>query len=445
MNNWHLVYKGYVPGQEGLREALCTLGNGYFGTRGAAPDSVADNVHYPGTYLAGGYNRLTTEIAGRTIENEDLVNLPNWLPLTFRIDDGEWFRLDDVDILSFRQELDLKRGLLRRDLRVRDALGHTTCWSERRLVSMSDPHLAGLCVELTPEDWSGQLTVRSALDGRVTNNGVPRYRDLAKQHLDVLELDHMGADGIFLRCRTTQSLIGIAQTARTRLYRENRQDEAKQYTSVLEGEVVQEMTCSVREGESIVVEKIVALHTSRDPGISEPGLEAWRTLEQAGRFDELLVAHEVAWKHLWETCDIDLRDGEVSEIPLKLHVHIFHLLQTASIHAIDLDIGVPARGWHGEAYRGHIFWDELFIFPFLSLRIPTLTRELLRYRYRRLPEARRAAREAGYEGAMFPWQSGSNGREETQRVHLNPESGRWIPDNTHRQRHINSAIAYNIW
>jgi alpha,alpha-trehalase len=46
---------------------------------------------------------------------------------------------------------------------------------------------------------------------------------------------------------------------------------------------------------------------------------------------------------------------------------------------------------------------------------------------------------------MYPWQSGSDGREETQRLHLNPESGRWLPDNTHRQRHINAAIAYNIW
>jgi alpha,alpha-trehalase len=46
---------------------------------------------------------------------------------------------------------------------------------------------------------------------------------------------------------------------------------------------------------------------------------------------------------------------------------------------------------------------------------------------------------------MFPWQSGSNGREETQEVHLNPESGRWLPDHSHLQRHVNIAIAYNVW
>ncbi len=112
---------------------------------------------------------------------------------------------------------------------------------------------------------------------------------------------------------------------------------------------------------------------------------------------------------------------------------------------VGRDIGVPARGWHGEAYRGHIFWDELYIFPYINLHTPQLARSLLMYRYRRLTKARLAARENGYKGAMFPWQSGSNGREESQLIHLNPESGRWIPDNSRLQRHINAAIPDNVW
>jgi alpha,alpha-trehalase len=30
-------------------------------------------------------------------------------------------------------------------------------------------------------------------------------------------------------------------------------------------------------------------------------------------------------------------------------------------------------------------------------------------------------------------------------VHLNPKSGRWLPDHSHNQRHVNIAIAYNVW
>jgi trehalose/maltose hydrolase-like predicted phosphorylase len=113
LSEWTLTYEGFDPEKEGLREALCTLGNGYFATRGAGPEAEADDIHYPGTYLAGGYNRAKTEISGRIIENEDLVNLPNWLPLNFRLDGDDWFNLLAVEILDYRQELDVIKDLVR--------------------------------------------------------------------------------------------------------------------------------------------------------------------------------------------------------------------------------------------------------------------------------------------------------------------------------------------
>ena len=109
------------------------------------------------------------------------------------------------------------------------------------------------------------------------------------------------------------------------------------------------------------------------------------------------------------------------------------------------DAGVPARGLNGEAYRGHVFWDELFAYPFLNFRLPQITRGLLLYRYRRIGEARDAAHRAGYRGAMYPWQSGSDGQEETQTVHLNPLSGKWEPDLSRNQRHVGAAIFHTVW
>jgi trehalose/maltose hydrolase-like predicted phosphorylase len=88
---WRLVYDGFDPALEGRREALLTLANGYMGTRGAAPEVRADGTHCPGTYLAGCYNRLTSDVAGRTVEDEHLVNAPNWLALDFRAGDAAWF------------------------------------------------------------------------------------------------------------------------------------------------------------------------------------------------------------------------------------------------------------------------------------------------------------------------------------------------------------------
>ena len=443
MADWLLIYDNYNPTQEGLREALCALGNGYFVTRGAAPDVENDKVHYSGTYLAGGYNRLVTEIDGHKIENEDLVNLPNWLPLTLRIEDDAWFHIDQIEVLAYRQVLDLKRGLLTREIRFRDDNGRITLWLERRLVSMVDKHLAGFIVTLTPENWSGTLTLRSALDGRVTNDGVARYRDLNGNHLKTLSVEKTDEDTVRLCSRTRQSGLEIAEAVRTRCYRGGKLMTVQRQTRTQDDWIGQDIVLDMTQGQAIDVEKIVALYTSKDNAISEPKLEAKNVVGRAGRFDALLAKHQLAWQHLWEECDIALQ--HCPKANLKLRVYIFHLLQTVSHHTIDRDIGVPARGWHGEAYRGHIFWDELFIFPFLNMRLPVLTRALLRYRYRRLPAARRLAQAAGYRGAAYPWQSGSDGREESQRLHLNPKSGRWIPDNTYRQRHINVAIAYNIW
>lgn len=50
MSDWSLVYEGFEPEQQGLREALCTLGNGYFATRGAGSETETGDIHYPGTY-----------------------------------------------------------------------------------------------------------------------------------------------------------------------------------------------------------------------------------------------------------------------------------------------------------------------------------------------------------------------------------------------------------
>ncbi|HYT78602.1 MAG TPA: hypothetical protein VEQ37_04985, partial [Actinomycetota bacterium] len=443
MNGWTLVFDGFEPDQEGLREALCTLGNGYFATRGAASESRADGVHYPGTYLAGGYSRLVTELNGRALENEDLVNLPNWLTLSFRRPGQDWFDLRTVEILDHGQELDLRRGILTRRVRFRDTQEGVTTWTQRRFVHMREPHLAALESTFVAENWAGPLEVRSGLDGLVQNAGVPRYRRLRGDHLVPIGTEAIDDETVALEVETRGSHLRIAQAARTRLSREGEAVIGNRRLIQEPGFIGHDLVVEMEEGVPITVEKAVALFSSRDHAISEPAYQARTWVRRAGSFDQLLQGQVLAWDHLWRRFDIQIEGSEWAQRVLRLHV--FQLVQTVSENTIDLDVGVPARGLHGEAYRGHVFWDELFIFPLLNLRLPVLTRTLLGYRFRRLPEARWAAKEAGYRGAMYPWQSGSDGREETQAVHLNPRSGRWLPDNSRLQRHVGIAIAYNAW
>jgi beta-phosphoglucomutase family hydrolase len=437
---WVLTYEGFDPAHEGHREALTALGNGYLGTRGAVPERSADAVHYPGTYLAGVYNRLSSNLQGRVVEDEHLVNAPNWLPLDVCID-GRWWSGDELAVSAERRELDLRRGVLTSRVRLTDSAGRSVRVTQRRLVSMDRPHLACLQTTLVAEGWTAAARVRTGVDAGVTNTNVAEYAALANRHLRGDTARLADPDTIVVEAETSQSRIRIATAARTTFA-----GAAVRKAGGIRSERGRHSRCfdlELPDGQPVVIDKTVAIVTSRDQAIASPALGALTELATAGGFDDLLPAHEAAWRRLWERFGIGL-DGD-REAQLVLNLHVFHLLQAISPHTAELDAGVTARGLHGEGYRGHVFWDELFIQPVLSTHLPSLTRALLDYRWRRLPAARRRARQAGLAGARFPWQSGSDGREETPEQLFNLRSGRWMPDNSRRQLHVNFAIAHNAW
>jgi alpha,alpha-trehalase len=442
-NPWLFTFGGYNADDEHLREALCTTGNGYFATRGCAPESSAGKVHYPGTYAAGIYDRLTDRIAGRAVTNESLVNLPNWLPLTFRINGGPWFDIDTAELLSYLQTLDLRRVVLTREFRFRDPAGHTTAVMQRRFVSMHLPHVAALQTTVKAEDWSGTIEFRSAIHGDVENGLVERYRELSCKHLTVTQLRELSNDSVLLEVATVESRIPVAVAARATVWRGDAPTQADYRLVKDAARVGHDIEVSISTGQSVTLEKVVTMVTGRDAAVSEPADEVEQHLHRLGRFAQLLQGHTLFWAQLWERFNIDIGDNP-DELRI-VRLHLLHLMQTLSPHTADLDVGVPARGLHGEAYRGHVFWDELLVFPVLNMHLPTVTRALLQYRHWRLPQARRAAAEAGYAGAMFPWQSGSDGREESPQLHLNPRSGRWNPDPSARAHHSGIAVAYNVW
>ena len=441
--NWTLSYDSFEPEQEGLREAITSTGNGYFCSRGAMAWSEADGVSYPGTYAHGGFNRETTIMNGVPVLNEDLVNLPNWLSLELRIEGEEAIGTDNVELLSYRHEYDIRNAMGVRTMRIRDRAGRETTLEARRFVSMAEMHMGAMQWKITPENWSGRVEIISALDGRVTNRGVARYKALEGRHLDPVSPRTFGPEVIAIEVRTRQSRIYVAQAARTRIYGEGGLLDVERSLYQMQDYIHQVLSFEVEEGSTVRVEKMVSFYTSRDSAINEPLSNAGKAVGRYGTFEEAFERHASAWDELWAVCDV--RVPKDDRVQLLLRLHISHVLQVCSPHTADLDAGLPARGLNGEAYRGHIFWDELYIYPFLNFRLPEVTRGFLLYRYRRLDEARAAARAAGFKGAMFPWQSGSDGQEETQKVHLNPNSGKWDPDLSHNQRHVNAAIFYNIW
>src|SRR5262249_52293264 len=156
--------------------------------------------------------------------------------------------------------------------------------------------------------------------------------------------------------------------ARTRLYRDDVLIAPARRQVLEPGYAGQEIKLRLSQGRPLRIEKTAVLYSSRDAAISEPARAARKAIARAPGFEAASAASALAWDNLWGRFDVELtpaRDIGI-DVQMLLRLNMFHLLQAASLNSIGLDVGVPARAWTGEAYQGHIFWDELFIFPTLT-------------------------------------------------------------------------------
>ncbi len=439
---WNLHYTDFTPGGEKLREALCTIGNGYFGTRGAYEGSRAGDVHYPGTYFAGVYNRLPSTVHGKVIYNDDLVNCPNWLPIEIRIGESSYRNPLEHELVEYEQNLDMRTAVMKRRFRFKDVRGRITEIASRRFASMADQHTAAISFTVTPINYSAPITVRSSLDGTVRNQGVPRYSHLSNEHLTPVNQGKTD-QSVYLTVKTNESHIQIVMCARAAVYVGDDAIQTKRRVSTEPGWVGEELGFQAKQGTPYRVEKMVCAFTSQDENMANAEDSAFAKIDRLTTFQALLAPHMNEWSRLWHMADVRIDGDDFCQKVVRLH--IYHLLTTASRHNVHIDAGIPARGLHGEAYRGHIFWDHLFVLPFHFRRFNEIARAALMYRYRRLDAARMHARDNGYKGAMYPWQTSSDGHEETQVIHFNPVSGQWDPDLSCRQRHVSIAVFVSVW
>ncbi len=442
-DSWCLQYYDYDLEKERSREALLTVGNGYFGTRGALEESMANKVNYPGTYISGLYNRLVSTIAGRDIDNEDFVNIPNWLPVKFKIGQGEWFSFapePNMKIRSMRRKLNFRNGEMFREIELEDKDGKITIVRSARFAGMHYKHIAAMKYTVIPVNYKDEITIRSELDGNHINAGVERYSELNQEHLTHIS-ERIEGNRLYLKVKTTESNVIIKLAARHILDGSEELDEIMN-CECLKGKACQDLTVKADQGKEIVFEKLVSIYTSQDKKVTIPEMHSRKAIDKMTDYDGEMELSTRAWENIWNELDISVEGDRAAQKLIRLH--LYHMMVSSSPHHKDLDAGIPPRGLHGEAYRGHIFWDELYILPLYHIHFPEVVKSVLMYRFRRLDKAKDSARENGYKGAMYPWQSGSDGREETQIVHLNPVSGEWGDDYSRLQRHVSLAIAYNL-
>lgn len=429
--NWILKYDTLETGKRSYaQESLMTLGNGYLGWRGAPVWSEFSEDHYPGLYVAGVFNRTKTRIAGRDIVNEDIVNLPNPQLMRFYVN-GTHVIFDESTIVARESWVNFWDGTQTDlyTLRLNEGL---VIFESTKYVDPINFHQFGFRLKIKA-GFNATLRIESFIDGTVRNQNVERYRAFDNKEFEVLSVgNHL------LKAKTRTTNIDIIVAAKTFISGEAFVEADSESTEKLLDVAEIEMQAN----ESINVDKVIGVATSYETENPESLVQS---IIEDLLLDNMKENSVTYWAKVWETADIVL-ESENEDLQRMIRLNIFHIHQAAQHHANKyLNASVGSRGLTGEGYRGHIFWDEIFVIPYYAANEPETARDVLHYRMKRLKAAQENAKINGEKGAMYPWQSGIDGDEQSQLIHLNTVDNKWEPDNSRLQRHVSLAIAYNLW
>ena len=390
---WILVEEGFTLAREHEVESLFAIGNGYAGSRGSLAEGSA--LSAPATFVAGVFDSKPGSVP-------ELAPTADWTRLAATID-GQPLRTDRGHNLEHRRILDMRQGILWREWRHQDEAGRITQLRALRLVSLADRHLLVQCVTIMPENFSGRLSIDATLTGPV------------------------------VQVAGSGTTVAMAVARRVMNYT----DRWTPSTELIQGRQGLEL----RLGETYRLDRIVALHTSRDT--REPRETADKHVERA--IDDVagvIAEHSDSWQARWEASDLRIEGDPATQRGLRFA--IYHLL--SAVNPQDDRVSIGARGLSGSAYKGHVFWDtDIFMLPFFILTYPEAARALVMYRYHALAAARAKAARLGYRGAFYAWELADSGDDVTPPFVVAPD-GQVVRLLTGEQElHISADVAFGVW
>ena len=314
-DGWHLVAD---PSKDDAEiESQATLANGYMGSFGAFTwSSLLEKGVSSAFLLRPSKEGKDAQWAGK-ISKEETTEIPDWLALTFS-SGGAFVGDAAITVENTEMKVDLRSALLLRRCHIQDSEGRRSSFVERRIISMADPHLGALSLEIVAENWSGELVLRSGITtGRFGTTAQPVS---AAEPYDARESSgEVGPDTLWLKVRL-KSGVFVSEAVRTRLTRE------PQSRIVLRDKdgIRCEMTVEMAEGRRLHLEKVAAIFSSSDHGVSDPVAAAKKATSETGDFDELLAAHQREWERLWSA-----EGADTGAMPLAEKLPIFQALQRA--------------------------------------------------------------------------------------------------------------------
>ena len=425
--DWLIFEKKWDPGELKPKilktnETLFALGNGYVGSRGIY-EEIPDGSE-PGTYIAGVYDKAASMVP-------ELVNAPN--PIDFRIAvEGEKLDIGRMDILENERVLDMKNGILARKTVFSDTRGRRFLYESLRFLSLRDAHIGAMQIYLKALDKPAGIIVQDTVDDSVTNPG--DILEGRKRHTQLVDVSAV-RDMNYLCVKTFTKKIWIAYASFLAVARGKSQ-------SV--GTLNKIFNMALGKGETICFTKIFSIHTSRHTSHRKLRNISTKELSRAKNigFEGLLERHIDAWHKRWEAADVRIEGDR--DIEKALRFNMYHLMIAGS--ETDENVSIGAKTLSGHGYRGHVFWDtEIFILPFFIYTDPRIARNILLYRYHRMNEARKIAKDKGYKGVLFPWESADTGQDTTPPYAKNLD-GTIIEIHTgDMEHHIVSDVAYGVY
>jgi len=393
VNARSLSETAFIKDYQGKCEAILCLGNGYMGVRSSLEESYTGQTR--GMFIAGTYNRFDEA------EVSELPNAADIVAMDIRLGSDE-FNLETGKTEFYERCLDFKTGLLKREVDWKSPGGVSAKFMFERFVSLAELHTVGQRVKITP-DRDIEITVRSGIDGTMTNSGTQHFSEGGKRFYDKKFLQNIQT--------TTQSRINFVTTSGFELYIDNKQINIEPFIVMDRRKLFSVYTVPVKKGETLEISKISYIVTSFDAEYKDKTLKEIqedcliKAKEQNIKgFDALLKESTDKWDTLvWDNIPVTV-ETESNFEQLVIRFVQYHLQIMAPAH--DPRMSIAAKGLSGEGYKGHVFWDnEIFTLPYFIYTQPHVARSLCKYRYLSLAGAHKKAEANGYKGAMYPWES----------------------------------------
>lgn len=386
LTNWVVEETGFSSHLQGKTETIMALGNGYLGVRSTAEEEYLGQKR--DMFVNGTFNKFSDK------EVSELPNLPDVLAINFEFD-GHRFTLEQGTVEAYSKRLNLKTGLLTREITWKTPGGKTIRFCFERFVSLRRKNVLASKVTISA-DQPTAVKITSGINGQLTNSG--------SQHSNEEDMRFFDKTYLQMNTSTTQSEILISTNTTHRL------NTQAQTTMFMDRRKMEQGFVFTLDG-AVELEKISAVYTSRDKNLEEMNWVqikeyAHQQMAQVAALGFAALAEESAaeWEEqVWKRYPISIKSRHDYD-ELAIRFAIYHMVIMTPAH--DSRMGIGAKGLTGEGYKGHSFWDtEIFILPFYMYSYPEVARKLLEYRYLGLEGARKKARENGFEGAMYPWEA----------------------------------------